>query len=119
MQGKTIQSFSHSVIQSLSHSVTQSFSHSVTQSFSHSVILSFYHHSRSQVIRYSEKERCPLAQRGFKPDMATVKLNYFFDDAKADAGAFIHFTGMQSLEDEEYPVGILWVDAYAVIFHGK
>src|ERR1035441_1380499 len=60
-----------------------------------------------------------LAGLGLDPDRSAMPLDDFLADGQADARARIDLAGMQPLEDLEYPVKILRLDANPIIAHGE
>ena len=60
-----------------------------------------------------------MPRLGFKPDFAAVAFHNPLADGQTDAGAGIFLLGMQALKENEHPLGILRLDADAVVFDGK
>ena len=65
--------------------------------------------------RDSEEERRPLPRLALEPDAAVMPLQDLLDDSKTDACSRILLLSMQTLEHLEQLVGVLGVDAYAVV----
>src|ERR1019366_8906244 len=54
---------------------------------------------------------------GLHPDLASVALLNFLADGEPDASAGKLFGTVQALEEDENALGVLWLDANAVIAH--
>src|SRR5208283_1042016 len=65
-----------------------------------------------------EKSRA-LARLRFDPNAPAVAFDDLFADGQPNAGAGILLAGVQALENLENPLGILRLDADAVVAHGK
>ena len=66
-----------------------------------------------------EQEGASLANLGFQPDLAPVGLHNPLADGEAGPRAFVVLAAAQALEDLEYLLVILFVDADAVIADGE
>src|ERR1022692_2785019 len=60
-------------------------------------------------------ERCTAVGLSLSPDTTAMSMDNSLHDGQADTGSFIVFRPMQSLEDAKQLVGILHVEANAVV----
>src|SRR5450755_2696662 len=67
---------------------------------------------------YGKFERGAVAWLGFHPDSPSLAVDYLLTKRETDAGAW-DFTAVQALEHAKHAVAVLWIDAHAVIPHGK
>src|SRR5581483_4786870 len=66
-----------------------------------------------------EVEDTALAGPRLDPDAAAVTFDHLPADGQADARARVFRAGVQALEDEEDPLGVLRRDADAVVADGE
>src|SRR5262249_42616405 len=70
-------------------------------------------------VREGEAERAALAGLRFDPNTAAMTFHDLLANGQADARAGVLRPGVQALEDEKNPLGMLWGDADAVIADGE
>src|SRR5262249_27784366 len=77
----------------------------------------FGHDRRVHPIRQREVEDAAAARRLVDPDLAAVALDDLLADRQADAGARELVARVQAAEHLEDPLGVVGVDAQAVVLH--
>ena len=60
-----------------------------------------------------------MSRFGFYPDSSAVSLNNFLAQRQANARSGIFLAGVQPLENHKYTLGILRLDANAVVFYDE
>src|SRR4051812_14410063 len=66
-----------------------------------------------------EAEHAAASRRGFAPDSAAYPLHHPLADGEADTGSSVLLAGMEPLEHAEDPLGLVGIDADAVVRHGE
>src|ERR1041385_5728726 len=70
-------------------------------------------------VRQCETEDGSRAGGRFDPNPAAVALHYAFTDGQADARSRVSFSPVQPLEDDKDAFVKFWIDADAIVAHGK
>src|SRR3954451_3777862 len=70
-------------------------------------------------VRDGEAEHRAAARRRFAPDSAAYPLHHPLADGEADTGSAVLLAGMEPLEHAEDALGLVGIDANAVVRHGE
>src|SRR4051794_32634296 len=65
--------------------------------------------------RQRHDERRALARRTARRDLSSVTFRYFATDCQSDSGSFVRSASVQALEHRENAVGVLLLEADAVV----